>query len=152
MYFHMFNFCTIQPVRKYFNNEIFAIYGTCITSKPLPMKTFKLNPIHVCTCVRCKFISVLTCTTFSLICVIASSLCCSCSLACWREDCATPTDDWRLSSWCCFGAAESCSLSDFSSLSSLHNKIHHIVHTMNHKINHSDQWKIRKSLVLHTYI
>ena len=31
MYFCAFNFCTSQAVRKYFNNEIFAIYGTCTT-------------------------------------------------------------------------------------------------------------------------
>ena len=27
MYFCAFNFCISQAVRKYFNNEIFAIYG-----------------------------------------------------------------------------------------------------------------------------
>ena len=31
MYFRVFNFRTSQAVRKYFNNEIFAIYGELIT-------------------------------------------------------------------------------------------------------------------------
>ena len=32
MYFRAFNFRTSQAVRKYFNNEIFAIYGNIINT------------------------------------------------------------------------------------------------------------------------
>ena len=44
--FRAFNFCTRHVVRKYFNNEIFAIYGTCTcTVLNLVLRMEKKNSI-----------------------------------------------------------------------------------------------------------
>jgi hypothetical protein len=54
--FHAFNFRTDQSVRKYFNNEIFAIYGTCTCSLHNVGQNIFLVRIgsspYMCTCTR----------------------------------------------------------------------------------------------------